>query len=256
MRVGLGLFLHSSSAPPSGGAYTPNLIEFDGSAYLQRNETEGGLQDALTGVSDSPQGYVTAIVKPKTSELKAIILATPGFQTIGLNVDSNGAITFEVYDEEANSGFSVRTDNAAVPFDVTSQIIVAWDMNFAEENRRIAAYVDDVLAPFTFTSDDYGDPFDIDLTVASWELLSPQSSPNQNTWGDVGLWLGSTIVEADSTISEANRRKFVDANGDPVNPTNWPANPVVKFSGPAASFLTNQGSGGAFTLAGGNISDV
>ena len=54
---------------------------------------------------------------------------------------------------------------------------------------------------------------------------------------------------------EANRRKFISADGKPVDlgsncSTPTGTAPAVCFSGNASSFGTNKGTGGAFTLTG------
>jgi hypothetical protein len=74
--------------------------------------------------------------------------------------------------------------------------------------------------------------------------------------GDVAnfrLWAGVSILDGSGSISEANRRLLVDANGKPVAPAVANASlgtPTISFIGDASTFATNQGTGGAFTTTG------
>jgi len=72
-----------------------------------------------------------------------------------------------------------------------------------------------------------------------------------NMLGDMAeVWVApgvSLLVAGD--IPLATRRKFIDANGFPANPTGFPASAML-FSGDASTFGTNQGTGGAFTTTG------
>ena len=63
---------------------------------------------------------------------------------------------------------------------------------------------------------------------------------------DLMMWPGTYL---DFSV-EANRRLFISAAGKPVDPAVAVAalgTPIVRFSGPTASWHTNKGSGGGFT---------
>ena len=71
------------------------------------------------------------------------------------------------------------------------------------------------------------------------------------------LWIapGVSLLDNNGYIPEATRRKFISANGKPVDlgsdcsaPTGTA--PAVCFSGDATTFGTNKGTGGTFTLTG------
>jgi len=110
-----------------------------------------------------------------------------------------------------------------------------------------ALYLDDVLqdaptvegAPFTmlYSTLEFvvgGDTFDGDGLVGDMA----------DFW-----WAPGTNLLTGSAIAEADRRKFISADGKPVNPSGFPASAVL-FSGNAAAFGTNQGTGGTFTTTG------
>ncbi len=66
---------------------------------------------------------------------------------------------------------------------------------------------------------------------------------------DVWVAPGVSLLDGAGLIPEATRRLFISATGKPVDPSGFPASAML-FSGNAASFGTNQGTGGAFTTTG------
>ena len=64
--------------------------------------------------------------------------------------------------------------------------------------------------------------------------------------GDLQLIIGTAL---DLSI-ESNRRKFIDASGNPVNPADNGLTKTILLSGAFASWHTNDGSGGGFTVTG------
>jgi hypothetical protein len=91
--------------------------------------------------------------------------------------------------------------------------------------------------PFYFGSDTFGDNLTGDIA---------------DVWVAPGVSLLSGSG-ASATISEATRRKFIDAGGKPVDldcskPTG--SAPAICFTGDASTFGTNEGTGGAFTTSG------
>jgi hypothetical protein len=70
---------------------------------------------------------------------------------------------------------------------------------------------------------------------------------------DLRIMPGVSLLDGGGDIPEATRRMFIDADGKPVDPAVVTAAlgaPCILFSGDAAAFATNQGTGGAFTLTG------
>jgi hypothetical protein len=65
---------------------------------------------------------------------------------------------------------------------------------------------------------------------------------------DVWIAPGVSLLSG-GDISVANRRKFIAANGKPVNPSNWPSS-AIQWYGNKDAFPTNHGTGGASTLNG------
>lgn len=97
-----------------------------------------------------------------------------------------------------------------------------------------------------------GAPFNLNFNGLPFAVGS--DTEGGNLLGDLAdVWIapGQFI---DFSIEE-NRRKFIDANGKPVNlgsdgSTPTGSAPAVYFSGDAATFAVNRGNGGASTVAG------
>jgi hypothetical protein len=247
MRLGLGLGLTHTRPPQEeggGGAYTAPAVHFDGATSFQS-------VDPIT-VTDSAQGFFSFWLKPAVDESGMAFLHNDQF----IVNSSGGGIHIELADEEYNSYLYLDSMGDPVITNAAwNHILIAWDTNFNPGSRRVALYVNDdqvMLDP----GDDEGVAFTVGISFEQLFALSYISARTEGDVADAGMWVGSSIVEADSTILEVNRRKFIDASGKPVDPTNWPASPVLKFSGNAAAFATNQGSGGAFALTGGSLTDA
>lgn len=80
---------------------------------------------------------------------------------------------------------------------------------------------------------------------------------NNGTLCDLAdVWIAPGVsLLVDGDIPEVTRRKFISAAGKPVDlgadgSTPTGTAPAIFFSGDAAAFVTNRGTGGAFTLTG------
>lgn len=202
---------------------------------------------APLSTTNSPIGFLSVWFKePADSDNPLLASSTP-----------DGAVYIECGGRGVNVGLYNSDNTQSVVFDsspnlylgqVRTHILIAWDMGHGAGLKRLAVYVNDILISGTPTD---GDPaFDVGVVEDDFFACSAEGSENNTAFGDYGLWIGASIVEANSTISETNRRKFISAGGHPVDPTNWPASPVIKLSGNVSTWPVNQGSGGAFTLTG------
>jgi hypothetical protein len=128
---------------------------------------------------------------------------------------------------------------------------VAFSVDLADTGKR-HIYLDDVsdLAVITTYTDDTAD-----FTVDNWAVGATTAGANKYD-GDITdliLWPG---VYFDLSV-EANRRKFIDAAGKPVDPGPYGTRPglgvpALFLRGPANSFHQHKGTGGSwgFTLTG------
>ncbi|MCB9988798.1 MAG: hypothetical protein H6868_05600 [Rhodospirillales bacterium] len=109
-------------------------------------------------------------------------------------------------------------------------------------------YIDDVDVSNVVTFD--GASGNIDFTAAEHAVCSNASSADlfdgdvADLWLDFGTYIDFSVA--------ANRRKFIDADGNPVplgkngeGPTG--TSPIVFLSGDTADWHTNKGTGGGFT---------
>lgn len=134
-------------------------------------------------------------------------------------------------------------------------ILLSVDTAHPIGEKLLKMYIDDVDTSIaisdsggatvqTFT----GLPFEIGREIGGTEPL--KNTDMADLWIAPGV---SFLVAGDIPVE--TRRKFIDANGKPVflgssgaAPTG--AAPAMFFSGDAAGFPTNRGTGGAFTLTG------
>ena len=237
----------AAPAEGGGGGYVASAVTLEPATSISRT-------GALTGVVDGPTGFASLWVHPdaESAGVDFCFLQGGNFE---LRIEGGGPmqphpLQAYLYNEAAEELAEIFVDDVTV-FTGWNHVLVAWDMGHASGDRLFTVYLNDALLGSTFDYEE-GGAFDIDYTAASFTFVSKGTGnfATSDSFSDSGLWLNSTILEANGTISEVNRRKFIDALGKPVDPTNWPANPVVKFVGNAAAFATNQGTGGAFAITG------
>lgn len=127
------------------------------------------------------------------------------------------------------------------------------DMNHAAGSRISILYINDVLVDRD-TVDDIGIAF-VNAVNGKRFVFGDDGSGNNGATMDVAdVWIapGVALHEVDTNgpfIPEATRRLFIDAGGKPANPSGFPASAIL-FTGNSASFATNQGTGGSFSLTG------
>lgn len=134
-------------------------------------------------------------------------------------------------------------------------VLATVDTNGANGTpERIAVlYVDDVSCIVLTSST--GTAFTLEFNGKPFTCFSDLFGGN--FIGDIAdLWIapGQSLLTG-TDIAEATRRKFISALGKPVDlgaagATPTGTAPAVFFSGNAASFGTNKGTGGAFTTTG------
>lgn len=227
-----------------GEQYAADAVHFADGASLTG--------DSLS-VTDSSTGILNVWLKADAGVLTdKIALIRGGDGNFMIDIASvGGAVNGFLCDFFSELG----EDNFSIFGDVTSNItlggwlniLMSWDMNYAVGSRRFAVYVNDTLVDVSAHYDEGGAAFVVDTTGT---VTCLDVGMDASDFAEFGFWTGTTIVEADNTISEVNRRKFIGANGKPVDPSNWPASPLIKLSGDATGFIVNQGSSGAVTVVG------
>lgn len=252
----ISIYTELGAAPSGGGggdSYTASAITISGDANVRRGP--------LIGVVDGPTGFISLWAKPDPASVGIDFARTVlgNFEARFELQPPNSQFQSFFWDEEGNSFTELGgPENDAVDWSTWHHVLLAWDVGHAKGSRRWALYIDDASVAISPPNDfdDSGPAFNINYVDDWWVLMPHATGLAPVSYADYGIWLNTSLIEADSTITEANRRKFISATGKPVDPSNWPANPVVKFSGDASTFLTNQGSGGAFSLLSGTVLDA
>lgn len=134
-------------------------------------------------------------------------------------------------------------------------VLVAIDTNFSAGNKIAQIYLDD--APLSSTVNDTSAAFSIDFTQTNWSVGGYVDSQFKFT-GDLAEVFYAPGQILDLSIT-ANRRKFIDASGKPVDlgadgSTPTGTMPVLYLhlddGETANNFATNAGSGGGMTVNG------
>jgi len=113
----------------------------------------------------------------------------------------------------------------------------------------VQLYLDDVILATTETTGPTTGNIDFTPVAADW-ALGAEVDGGSKLFADLAeVYMAAGYLDISL---EANRRKFIDAAGKPVDlgsdgrlPTG--TSPLVFFSGPTATWHTNKGSGGGFT---------
>lgn len=126
-------------------------------------------------------------------------------------------------------------------------VLVSVDTNHAEGLKIAKLYINDVDVTLVVT--DNGDAFDMVGNGVPFWVGNDASGEDPFDVADLWLAPGVSLLNGGGDIPEATRRLFIDADGKPVDPSGFPASAML-FSGDAAAFQTNQGTGGALTLTG------
>lgn len=145
-------------------------------------------------------------------------------------------------------GIDVRTTGVVVNDGNWHNLIYAHEVNHPTETRLAKIYFDDVDVTDLFING--GDAF-IPTVNGLPFTVGGDTYPHDWLIADIAeLWAAPGVsLFTGNDISEGTRRLFISPTKKPVNPSGFPASPML-FSGNAATFGNNQGSGGAFTWTG------
>lgn len=221
-----------------------NAVNFDGSTAVANGT------GALTGVSNSKLLMCSFWLKTSITS-QGTILDTRSDDSDIETVDTAG--TLHVKFPSAVSGEALEfTTSTAV--NSGSWVHVLFAVDLANTSNRWV-YIDDTLdSSVTWTN--YSNEV-MNFSVTGWAIGGRarfSGTPIPEYTGDLyDFWFGTGEWLDLSTTS--NRRKFIDASGNPVFlgatggvPTG--SAPIMFFSGPTASWHENKGTGGTFTKIG------
>ncbi len=223
-----------------GGGYRADAVQFDGSNdYLTRGAE-------LAGIADGKEGAVSFWMDLTGGD--------DGLKIIFMNgVDANFRLSVA---RLANNKFQVAARTSA-PTIILQIVTVAtytasggWIHFLSSWNQATGGarhiYVNDAsdLSVTTFTNDtiDY-------VANGNWAIGGETDGSAKISADIADFWFDDAYIDI---TTEANRRKFINPNGKPVNlgeagqlPTG--SAPLVFQSGPTVAWHTNLGTGGGFT---------
>lgn len=232
----------------SGGAgesYTANAVDFDGTNdYLTRGA-------GLTGAADGKEGLFSCWVRIDGGDATQMslfhawdsVLTTRKVEVFR----SSGNLLFVTASRADGVGtLSVSTSNSYASGATWLHILSSWKTDTAGARHLYISDVSD-LVQNTFLNNA------VDYTVNDWGV-GARANDGSTKFNGCMAELYFTTSYLDLSV-EANRRKFISGGLRPVSlgadgslPTG--SQPLVYLKGVAASFGTNSGSGGNFTITG------
>ena len=222
---------------PFTAPFTAHAVRFDGTNdYL----TRGG---GLTGAVNGQQGTLSLWTDFKGGNSTSLFLLLSTNDNVRLF--RNGTNKFELQCENT-AGTIILLMTSTSSWTVSSgwiNALLSWDLSVPVAHMYIND-VDDEAGGSTETDDT------IDYTAAEWWIGTNTGAANFLNADLSEFWFDDTFLDISV---EANRRKFIDAAGKPVNlgsagqlPTG--SSPLICFNNTTtAGWENNKGTGGGFT---------
>lgn len=236
------------------GPYTTGAVNFDGQALLSTaslvsTDNEYAALSFWVKVPLSGPGGGYVLVGDPNGTFYPYFNIVNGGQGFGINIaDAAGASFIDASEGMALAGLAEW-----------HHVLLAFQTNLAAGNKILKGYVDDVLV-FSAPGNDPSDAFDISTNGKEF-VFGGYGDPMDGIAGDFAdVWFapGANLLTA-GDIAEATRRKFISAEGKPVNlgadgSTPTGTAPAMFFrrapAAAASTFGNNLGTGGAFTITG------
>jgi hypothetical protein len=240
---------HQPLLCPGGGSTSPYVakaVHFDGNTYLDIA--------SLTATDNSLFSFVVwlRILSADYSGLQLFTVNGQTSYTSNAFVGGGSNITSVFDNLDDTSAF--KTVVTSGPDDAWFCFIGTWDTDFDVGLKKVKVYLGNTDANASVVQD--ADP-SFTLTNDGQEFTLAGDTFNGDSFigdmADCRIMPGVSLFDGTFDIPLATRRLFIDGNGKPVDPAVATAalgTPCMLFSGDAATFATNQGSGGAFTVTG------
>lgn len=221
--------------------FRTNAVVFDGTSDILS-------ADGLSGIGSSGLGTISCWVRIQEADgATANILTRYTGVTQYLEFQRLATNCIRVYGRSGigNNILGLRSAAGSVVQNIWYHFLASWDLSDAGKRH---VYLNDV----TDLNVDYYAGSQVSMDGNDWFVGSPNGSQADaiemaDLYFNIGVYVDFSI--------ESNRRKFIDASGNPVwlgrqgeLPTG--AQPHFFFTDDAGTWHTNKGSAGGFTLAG------
>jgi hypothetical protein len=220
----------------AAAGYAANAVVFDGTNdYMSRGAE-------LTGIADGKAGTFSCWIKSNTDGTLQSILGNAS-QYFSIEKRTDNKIRIDIYTSGLSNILRMET-SAIVIADGWTHIMASWDLNASATNMYVDGATNKTLLVGPTNST-------IDYTRGNWLFGSRDAGASKISMDIAEAWFTTTYL--DLSVAD-NRAKFLSA-GKPVSlgsdgSTPTSVAPLVYFNNPSASFQTNKGSGGDFTVTG------
>ena len=226
-----------------------SAVTFDGSTYLLRTGDFDGVVNSATGMASFWVRF------NGNDGVRSVFVGNNNRANIEKDAQNKMMAQFQSTGSSTYFALSTSTYTAGPTW---YHMLMSWDMNFSSNNKILHLYVNDV-DDFASASD-FNAAFDINYNVSSTHGIGARLNGANIIDGDLAefWWADGQFLDF-SDVN--NRRKFIDASGKPVDlgangETPTGQSPAIFFSGNAANFATNLGTGGGVAVTGGSLTNA
>lgn len=230
------------------GSIPVNAVDFDAATYLTRGAD-------LDGVSDSPLCLFSCWFRLDAGDGTLLYFfsndTNEGFCTVFRDTDNKFKANF--YDATGALSYKLESSGTVVTGSAWRHIAVSVDTNFAAGNKLGKMYIDG--ADVTVVAADAAIAFNIAFSSATTNFGAMASTAGNGKWN--GCIAEYYLAPMQYLALATNIGKFYSA-GRPVSlggngsvPTGTP--PAVYFNTEAASYGSNAGTGGNYSVTAGSV---
>jgi Concanavalin A-like lectin/glucanases superfamily len=219
------------------------------------NATGNGLTASSLAVADTPyltlSAWLYSPTPPGLAHTFPEIFGMPGGSTWG-HIGGNGSVNFQILNSSGSAGVMIASAASQMTDDGWHHLFVSLDANHAAGAKLMNLYLDGANIFDAGNSSDANAAFNIGVNGKAFGIPTNSAGLSGDStrlaFYDVWIALGQYV-------DPSNISKFRTASGHPADlgtdgstPTGLV--PTFYFTGGAASFPTNRGSGPAMTLNG------
>jgi len=228
-----------SSLLVSGFNPTVNANLFVPEAVSYNEDQELTRSSPLTSISDSKQLTFSLWAKLPHGSSSGTIFKFPLLGNTSFHIINRTLMRYRSNNTQGSTIVDISIDTIMIR-DSWLHVIISFDLT--DVNKR-HVYINDKPASVTYSV--YQNET-MPLTGSDWSIASSFDGCISEFWLQGGLYIDLDV--------EANRRNFIDADGNPVDLTGY-ENPDIYLKSNAANAGNNSGAGGNFTINNGPLID-